>query len=61
MTRFSFEKWDIGKFLKGRKKMIVTLIGAVGAYVITQNPALAAIIGAATDMVYAIVDYYIQP
>ena len=60
MSKFNFKGWKISEFLKGRKRMLVTLIGAGAGYLVTQSPQLSAIIAAGTDMVYAIIDYYVQ-
>ena len=60
MSRMSFKGWDLKKFIAGRKRMIVTLIGAIAGYVATQNPALSLLAAAVADMLYATIDYYIQ-
>jgi hypothetical protein len=56
--QFTFDGWDLRKYIKGRKRLVVALIGAVSTYYITQNPALAAIIGSATEMGFAILEYW---
>jgi hypothetical protein len=56
----SFKGWDLKKFLKGRKKLIVTLVGAIAGYVATKNPALSAVAGAAAELVYALIEYYVK-
>lgn len=58
--KFSFKGWSFLEFLKGRKKLLVTAIGAVVAYVATQDPTLSAIAGAGAELVYAVFDYYIK-
>jgi hypothetical protein len=58
--KFSFKGWNLIGFLKGRKKLVITLIGACSTYAITQNVALAGIIGAVTELSYAVVEYYIK-
>lgn len=59
-TRFSFTGWNIKDFLKGRRELLVTLVGAIAAYVVTHNPEFAAITGASVEIVYAIIDYYVS-
>ena len=59
-TAFSVQGWDIVEFIKGRKKLIVTLVGMVGGWLITGNPALTAIVGAATELVYAVLEYFVK-
>jgi len=57
---FSLKGWDIVEFLKGRKKLIVTLVGMIGGWLITGNPAITAIVGAATELIYAVLEYVIK-
>ena len=58
--RFSFTGWNFWTFLKGRKKLLITAIGATAGWIATQNPAIAAMTGAGAELLYAILDYYIQ-
>lgn len=58
--KFTFKGWDVLTFLKGRKKLLVTVVGAAAGWVVTQNPALAAVCGAGSELVYALFDYYIK-
>ena len=58
--KFSFYGWNFLDFLKGRKKLLITSVGAVSAYAITQNAALSGIIGAGTELAYAVLDYYVK-
>jgi hypothetical protein len=58
--RYSMKGWDFLTFLKGRKKLLVTAIGAIAAYMVTQNAALAGLIGACAELLYAMFDYYIK-
>ena len=59
--KFSFKGWDVKKFIAGRKRLLVTMVGALAGYLITQSPALTAVIAAGTEMVYALIDYWAQP
>lgn len=58
--KFSFKGWKFLEFLKGRKKLLVTIVGAVAAYIITQKPVLSGMIGASAELLYALFDYYIK-
>jgi hypothetical protein len=58
--KFTFNGWDIKQFLKGRKRLLVTLIGAIAGYVATQDPLLSGITGASAEMLYSIIDYYLK-
>ena len=54
---FDLKGWDLSKFVKGRKKLLVTLVGAFSAFIITNNVALAGTMGAVTELLYALIDY----
>lgn len=60
MTKYTLKGWDIKKFIVGRKKLIVTMVGAIAGWVITQNPALTAIIATGTELIYAVLEYYVK-
>lgn len=60
MSKYNFKGWNLSEFFKTRKSLIVTLVSGIGTYLITQNPALTAIIAAATEMIYSIIDYYVS-
>ena len=59
-ANFSLDGWDLGEFLKGRKKMIITVIGAIAGWIITQNPALTAVIAAAVELITAVLEYFVK-
>lgn len=60
MTKYNFKGWKLLEFLKGRKKLVVALVGAVAGYLATQDPAIAGIAAIGADFIFAILDYYIQ-
>ena len=55
---FNWKGWNIKKFIKGRKELIVAIVGYIGGYLVTQNPMTAGIVAATTELVYAIIEYY---
>ena len=57
-TKFSFDGWKISTFLKGRKKLLVAVVGYVVPYLITSKPALSAIIAAGAELAYSLIEYY---
>lgn len=57
-ANFSWKGWKLGSFLKGRKELIVAIVGYIGGYVVTNNPMTAGIVAAATELVYAIIEYF---
>jgi len=56
--KLSFKGWNITEFIKGRKKLLVTAVGYVASYLVTQNPMLSAIIAAGAELAYAVIEYY---
>jgi hypothetical protein len=58
--KFTFKGWSLIQFLKGRKKLLVTAVGGVTAWIVTQNPAVAGLTAAGAELLYALFDYYIK-
>jgi hypothetical protein len=58
MTSGNFKGWSLKEFVKGREKLLVTAVGFVATYLITQNPVFSGIIGASAELVYALIKYY---
>lgn len=54
----SFKGWEFGKYLKGRKKLVIMLVGYVAGYFATRNPVLAGVVAAAAELAYAVIEYY---
>jgi len=57
---WSFKDWNLKKFLFGRKKMIIAVVGGIAGWVITQDPALAGIVAGGSDLVYGLIEYYLK-
>ena len=57
----SMEGWDIWKFLKGRKKLIITVIGLVGTQ-FAFDPELIALLagGAVFEGVWSLAEFYFK-
>ena len=55
---FSFKFWDVWEFIKGRKKMAITVVAAVLGYLITDSEVAAVVAGSAVEMLWAILEYY---
>lgn len=58
--KFTFKGWNILTFLKGRKKLLVTAVGGIAGWIVTQNPALTGLTAAGAELLYALFDYYIK-
>jgi len=59
-SKFSLEGWNIWQYLKGRKKLLVTMIGGIATFIVTNKPEYAAMAAAGAELLYAIFDYFIK-
>ena len=58
--KLSFKAWDIYEFIKGRKKMIITIIGTVLGYILTNNEVVAILAGTLCEMGISLAEYYLK-
>lgn len=60
-TNFSFSGWNIWEFIKGRKKLIITLVG-LACVKLVLDPELTALIagGAVFEGLWSIAEYYLK-
>ena len=56
----SFNGWDLWKFIKGRKRMILTLIAGGLGLIISDSIVVATVSGASTEIVFALGEYYFK-
>ena len=56
----SFSGWDILKFLKGRKKLLVTVIGVALGYIISDSATVATVSGCLIEMGFALGEFYVK-
>jgi len=54
----SFDYWDVWEFVKGRKRTVVTLIGAILGYVITNDHTVAVVSGMIVEGIFSAGDFY---
>jgi len=57
---YSMKGWSLTEFIKGRDRLLFTIIGTVATYLVTQNPALAGIVGASSELLYAFIKYFVS-
>lgn len=55
---FSFKGWNLLKFIKGRKKILIAIIGYIVGYAVTQDAALAAILVPLEEGLVAALEYF---
>ena len=60
-TNFSWKGWNIWEFIKGRKKLIITIVGLVCVKFVL-DPELTALIagGAVFEGIWSIAEYYFK-
>jgi hypothetical protein len=58
--KYTFNGWNWKAFIEGRKKLLITLVGAIAGYVATTNPLLAVIAAASAELLVALIDYWQQ-
>ena len=60
-TNFSFSGWNIWEFIKGRKKLIITLIG-LACVKFAFDPELISLLagGAVFEGIWSIAEYYLK-
>lgn len=57
----SMKGWDFWKFIKGRKKLVITVVGLVGAQ-LAFDPELIGLLagGAVFEGVWSFIEYYFK-
>lgn len=56
--RFSFKYWDIWSYIKGRKRMAITLVATILGYIFTNSELAAIVAGGSVEMLWAVLEYY---
>lgn len=56
--KWSFKGWSIWEFLKGRKRMVVTVATTALALLIADSGTVAIVSGAVVEAVFAVCEYF---
>jgi len=56
----SFEGWEVLKWIKGQKKVIIGLIGTGLGYILSNNETIALISGAVFAAGVSVLEYYLK-
>lgn len=56
--KWSFKDWNVIEFLKGRKKLVVAIVGGALGYIITDSAVVATVSAGLVEMVFAVGEYY---
>lgn len=56
----SWDGWELLLFLKGRKKLLITVIGFGLGYVISDNAVIATVSAALVEMGFSLLEYYLK-
>lgn len=57
---FSFEGWQLWKFIKGRKKTAITVVGFLLGYLISDSEVIGLVSAGLVEMGFAITEYYVK-
>lgn len=57
---FSFKGWKIWEFIKGRKKMIITIVASVCGYFALSQNLIGLLAGPVFEGVWAIAEYFFK-
>ena len=57
---WSFKGWELVQFLKGRRKMFVTLVSVGVAYFVSDSTTTAIVAGALVEMAFALIEYFMK-
>lgn len=57
LPKLNFKGWNLSAYAKGRRKLFVTIFGALVAFIVTNKPEIAGIAGIVTELVVAVFDY----
>jgi len=58
--KYSFEHWNLVEFLRGRKKLIIAVVGFIIGQVTLKRPDLAVLCAGVSDCIYAIIEYFVK-
>jgi hypothetical protein len=56
----SFKGWNLWKFLKGRKKTIVTIVGSICGYFALSQDLTGLIVGPVLEGIWAVAEFYFK-
>jgi hypothetical protein len=57
---FSFSGWNIWRFIKGRKKTIITVVASVCGYFALNQDLTGLVAGPVFEGVWSVVEYYFK-
>ena len=55
---FSFNGWKLWEFIKGRKRMVITVVSMAIGYFITDSGTVAIVSGGVVESVFALAAYF---
>jgi hypothetical protein len=57
---FSFKGWSLKEYTKGRKRLLVTIIGAIATFITTNDPQLTLIVGSCSELLFGLIEYFVK-
>ena len=58
--KFTFIGFELWKFIKGRRRMALTVIAGICGYFITSDVTIASVSGGIVEVVYGLGEYYFK-
>ena len=58
--RFTLKGWSLGQFIKGRDRLLITVIGGIVGFIATQTPLYAGISAGVAELLYSIIKFYVE-
>jgi len=58
--KYSFKFWDVWEFIKGRKKMAITVIATVLSYLISNDATISLVAGVIVEGLWASAAFYVK-
>ncbi|MFW6282293.1 MAG: hypothetical protein ACOC1O_05860 [bacterium] len=56
--KMSFQGWKLWEFLKGRKKMVVTVLGSICGYFAISSDLQGLLLGPVLEAVWSVMEYF---
>jgi len=58
--KWSLDGWDVKSFFKGRKKLLIAVIGGLAGWIATADPTYTLMASAGADFLYAVIEYFVK-
>lgn len=59
-AKYTMHGWQLWKFIKGRKKMVITLLAGIIGYVVSDSVTAAAVSGGLVEVGFSLAEYFFK-